>query len=315
MWPKISKNHKAPRLRLSDHVVVLFFELLLLRTCPYTGSNAISLAYCALYTAVPLIHVPGFHCQAENVAEAIRYDMTWPLWPCTSNEYTALYRSIIQSRYSSPSMSDHAGYFHRTVSQIAKEHNSLMPYDLLTAVKYFQRDTGQLADSPLDCRRRDLFAGFCRFVREEESYGSESQITLTGRSPCAWMIAWTTKTTCFGHLDSESISLDYYNITILLTLFCVLFCFLSTSNCRRSFNIKLGARQWVGTSLWVWLPELAVCPGRKIFFCFIGLCWSSHVPQTAILEAKNQQMLGWDGHEGSSCKVSFLEAAFGPTSK
>ena len=84
-------------------------------------------------------------------------------------------------------------------------------------------------------------------------------------------LQWTTKTTCFGHLDSESISLDYYNITILLTLFCVLFCFLSTSNCRRSFNIKLGARQWVGTSLWVWLPELAVCPGRKIFFL---LYWS-----------------------------------------
>ena len=39
--------------------------------------------------------------------------------------------------------------------KLPKEHTSLMPYDLLTAVKY---DTGQLADSPLDCRRRDLFA-------------------------------------------------------------------------------------------------------------------------------------------------------------
>ena len=36
-----------------------------MRTCPYTGSNAISLAYCALYTAIPLVHVPGFRCQAD----------------------------------------------------------------------------------------------------------------------------------------------------------------------------------------------------------------------------------------------------------
>lgn len=96
--------------------------------------------------------------------------------------------------------------------------------------------------------------------------------------------------------------LQYPN-AVLLTLFCVLFCFLSTSNCRRTFNIKLGARRWVGTSLWVWLPELAVCPGRKIFFCFIGLCWSSHVPQTVILEAQNQQMVGWDGHEMDFCSL------------
>lgn len=37
------------------------------RTCPYTGSTAISLAYCALYTAIPLVHVPGFRCQTENM--------------------------------------------------------------------------------------------------------------------------------------------------------------------------------------------------------------------------------------------------------
>ncbi|CAJ1435728.1 unnamed protein product, partial [Effrenium voratum] len=41
------------------------------KTCPYTGSNSISLAYCALYTAVPLVHVPGFHCHdSEPTAEA-----------------------------------------------------------------------------------------------------------------------------------------------------------------------------------------------------------------------------------------------------
>ena len=191
MWPKISKNHKAPRLRLSDHVVVLF-----LNSC-FSGH---------VHIRAPMPYPwPTAHCtqlsrwfMSPDFTAKLRMsprrplDMTWHdhYDLCTSNEYTALYRSIIQSRYSPPGMSDHAGYFHRTVSQIAKEHNSVMPYDLLTAVKYFQRDTGQLADSPLDCRRRDLFAGFCRFVREEEWYGSQSQFTLTRRSPCAWMIAW-----------------------------------------------------------------------------------------------------------------------------
>ena len=38
------------------------------RTCPYTGSNEISLAYCALYTAVPMVHVPAMHCHTGSLA-------------------------------------------------------------------------------------------------------------------------------------------------------------------------------------------------------------------------------------------------------
>ena len=36
------------------------------RTCPYTGSSEISLAYCALFTAVPMVHVPAMHCHTSS---------------------------------------------------------------------------------------------------------------------------------------------------------------------------------------------------------------------------------------------------------
>ncbi|CAE6912022.1 unnamed protein product [Symbiodinium sp. CCMP2592] len=43
------------------------------KTCPYTGSNEISLAYCALYTAVPMVHVPAMHCHTSNMADQDRH--------------------------------------------------------------------------------------------------------------------------------------------------------------------------------------------------------------------------------------------------
>ncbi|CAK9043453.1 unnamed protein product [Durusdinium trenchii] len=50
------------------------------KTCPYTGSTAISLAYCALYTAIPLVHVPGFRCQTENMDRDLLVDVLAHHW-------------------------------------------------------------------------------------------------------------------------------------------------------------------------------------------------------------------------------------------
>ncbi|CAE8712795.1 unnamed protein product [Polarella glacialis] len=55
---------------LSRPALDLLAERASCKECPYVGSDAISLAYCAFYTAIPLVHVPGLHCHPPPIGTA-----------------------------------------------------------------------------------------------------------------------------------------------------------------------------------------------------------------------------------------------------
>eukprot|EP00440_Ansanella_granifera_P044074 gb/GFBE01047765.1/.p1 GENE.gb/GFBE01047765.1/~~gb/GFBE01047765.1/.p1 ORF type:complete len:681 (+),score=90.76 gb/GFBE01047765.1/:1-2043(+) len=55
------------------------FDLLSLhascKACPFIGSDAMSLAYCAFYNGVPIVHVPMMHCHPQTLGDTDR-DLT-----------------------------------------------------------------------------------------------------------------------------------------------------------------------------------------------------------------------------------------------
>eukprot|EP00931_Biecheleriopsis_adriatica_P124412 TRINITY_DN99545_c0_g1_i1.p1 TRINITY_DN99545_c0_g1~~TRINITY_DN99545_c0_g1_i1.p1 ORF type:complete len:680 (+),score=128.62 TRINITY_DN99545_c0_g1_i1:32-2071(+) len=40
------------------------------KTCPFIGSDSMSLSYCSFYNAVPMVHVPGIHCHPRTIGKA-----------------------------------------------------------------------------------------------------------------------------------------------------------------------------------------------------------------------------------------------------